>query len=151
MDTSTPMIRADHHSMVYAAANATVPSHLEAAVRATGKLNTGFHIVQSTPKARCQSLLVAHTLINANTRIFPVRIMNPTDKPLRLISRAPMAMASPVTIDPTSVHRSSYTGTATPSVTVADMRKELESQGISISDTNVCWPRSRPPHTFSSQ
>jgi hypothetical protein len=113
----------------------TIPPRAEAVFNAsmdTRRAN-GIFMIQPSIWAKCQQLLPAHTIFDAKKRVFCCRVLNATDRKIRLSPRTIVAAAAPVNIIK-SEQTPQIEDTSNTALTVAEMRSELERKGVSFSD-----------------
>jgi len=75
-------------------------------VSCTEKLNEDEYIIEGLPTAATHPLLVGRTLINEKKRIFPCRVMNISEKEIKLKAKTTLGVLSPVTISSVSQRKS---------------------------------------------
>jgi hypothetical protein len=93
----------------------------------------GVYMIQPTMWAKCQQLLPAHTIFDARKRVFCCRVLNATDKKICLAPRTIVAAATPVDIMK-GERTPQINDTPNTTLTVAEMRSELEQKGVSFTD-----------------
>jgi hypothetical protein len=90
-------------------------------------------MIQPSIWAKCQCLLPAHTIFDAKRSVFCCRVLNATDRKICLSPRTIVAAATPVDIiksEPTL----QTNDTSDTTLTVTEMRSELEQKGVSFAD-----------------
>jgi hypothetical protein len=134
--TAVPFVRADDNVCIVKTVNRTViPPRSEAVFNAsldTRRAND-IYMIQPTVWAKCQQLLPAHTLFDARKRVFCCRVLNATDKKICLAPRTIVAAATPVDIMK-GERTPQINDTPNATLTVAEMRTELEQKGVSFAD-----------------
>jgi hypothetical protein len=139
--TAVPLVRADDNAFIVRTVNRiAIPPRSEAVFNAsldTRRAN-GVYMIQPTIWAKCQQLLPAHTIFDATKRVFCCRVLNATDKKICLAPRTIVAAATPVDIIK-SERTPQIKDTPNTTLTVAEMRRELEQKGVSFTD---CFYRS---------
>jgi hypothetical protein len=95
-------------------------------------------MIQRTIWAKCQQLLPAHTIFDARKRVVSCRVLNATDKKVYLAPRTIVAAATSVDIIK-GERTPQIENTQNTTLTVAEMRSELEQKGVSFTD---CFYRS---------
>ena len=113
---------------------ATIPPWSEAIlqVKCTNRPVTGEYMIEGHPNAVTQPLLIERTLIN--TRIFthPCRIMNVTEKEVKLKPKTTVGFLSPVTIENSTQQKiTSKTKTRIPH---EEQLNAVTDKGISLKD-----------------
>jgi hypothetical protein len=83
---TVPMIRADNPATVQLICNVTLPPLSETAlpIKATQPSLKGTYVVENETCSPHNSLLVGRTLVNVDQSHFHCRVLNPTDKAIRL-------------------------------------------------------------------
>jgi hypothetical protein len=134
--TAVPLVRADDNVCIVRTVNRiAIPPRSEAVFNAsmdTRRAN-GVYMIQPTIWAKCQQLLPAHTIFDARKRVFCCRVLNATDKKICLAPRTIVAAATPVDIIK-SERTPQIEDTSNTTLTVAEMRSELEQKGVSFTD-----------------
>ena len=136
--TSLPLTRQGSVSIVETVANVSIPACSEAAIAVRSKriLPAGNYMIESSIYAPCRALLVARTLVDANRRTVFCRVMNPTEKVIRLKVGTTIGEISPVTINAVNIDESSANIAATEQLpSVAEMRKVLEQKTVNLQGT----------------
>src|SRR5664279_2258216 len=119
--------------------NITIPALTEC-VFATRTYNShlkGPHIIEENLQSPCRTLLVARALVDPVTRDMPCRVLNPTDKPIKLRAGTPIGLLQAVTVASGST---AITHSSAPRPSVAHMRAALEARSVSFTDTAVTGP-----------
>jgi hypothetical protein len=134
--TTVPLVRADDNVFIVRAVDRiTIPPRAEAVFNAsmnTRRVN-GIFMSQPSLWAKCQQLLPAHTIFDARQRVFCCRVLNATDKEICLSPRTIVAAAT--SVDLIKSERTPQTEeTSNTTLTVAEMRSELEQKGVSFAD-----------------
>jgi hypothetical protein len=129
--TAVPLVRADDNAFIVRTVNRiAIPPRSEAVFNAsldTRRAN-GVYMIQPTIWAKCQQLLPAHTIFDATKRVFCCRA---TDKKICLAPRTIVAAATPVDIIK-GERTPQIEDTPNTTLTVAEMRSELEQKGVSF-------------------
>jgi len=94
--------------LVKTVAAVITPSLSEAivSVSCTRKLNEDEYIIEGLPTATTHPLLVGRTLINAKKHTFPCRVMNISEKEIKLKAKTTLGILSPVIISSVSQRKS---------------------------------------------
>jgi hypothetical protein len=134
--TTVPLVRADENvCIVKTVDRKTIPPRAEAVFNASMDTHSanGIFMIQPSIWAKCQQLLPAHTIFDAKKRVFCCRVLNATDKKICLSPRTIVAAAAPVNIIK-SEQTPQIEDTSNTTLTVAEMRSELEQKGVGFSD-----------------
>jgi O-acetyl-ADP-ribose deacetylase (regulator of RNase III)/transposase InsO family protein len=135
--TSIPMTtRGTKVDAVFTVSNVKIPPRSEAVFPVASTIHRdGNYLIESDIQSECRSLAVARTLINPARGKLMCRVLNATDRPIRLRANTPIGMLSAVTVEPHSPKPPSANHQSLPSL--ADMTRALEAKGISFTQTTV--------------
>jgi hypothetical protein len=134
---TVPMIRADNPATVQLVCNVTLPPLSETAlpIKATQPLLKGTYVVENETRPPHNSLLVGRTLVNVDRSHFHCRVLNPTDKAIRLKKGTIVGeLTAAAVIEP---QRPPVAQQSQQLPSVAQMRAALEEKGISFKNTVV--------------
>ncbi len=97
--TAVKMAAYDSEVAVALVSNVSIPPRSEAvlAVRTTGKQPSGTYMIEQNPQVMHNTLWVARALVNTNATNMPCRVLNPTDKPIKLRKGTQLGYLSSVT------------------------------------------------------
>jgi len=132
--TAVPMTRAGDTVLVKSNRSFLIPAYSESliTVNCVQKLVKGTYVIENDARAPCQSLMVARTLIDSQQKVYPCRVMNTTDRPIKLKSKTIIGSLSAVRIEKMNEviqPKQSF------KKTIAEKRAELEAKSISLTDT----------------
>lgn len=136
--TSVPMTRHGNEATVQTIANISIPALSEALIPVITKRTVPFgdYMIEGSIHAPCRSLMIARTLVNPKIRTMICRVMNPTEKIIRLRSGTTIGEMSPVTVNSVKTDETSLKTTdLKPLPSVAEMRRVLEEKNISLDNT----------------
>ena len=132
--TAVPMTKTGEQVVVRTLAAVTIPPFSEAIVAVNSKTRPvkGQYIIEGDMKSPCQSLLVARALINTDSPAYPCRVMNPTQRPIKLRSKTPLGVLASVTIQEHDMNNSNANHSV---VTMEDKLRAIEAKKISLKNT----------------
>jgi hypothetical protein len=134
--SALPLVRADDNALIVRTINRiAIPPRSEAVFNASQDTRhaNGVDMIQPTIRAKCQQLLPAHKIFDATKRIFCCGVLNATGKKICLASRTIVAAATSVdTAESEGTPQIADTQTTT--LTIAEMRSELEQIGVSFAN-----------------
>jgi len=121
---------------VFTFANVNIPARSEALLPVCCTLHRNSnYLIEPNIQARCSALAVARTLVNPAKGNFKCRVLNVTDRPIRLRARTTVGVIAAVSVEPRQTQPTSINHQPLPSV--AEMTSALEAKGISFAHTSV--------------
>ena len=133
--TSIPMTRTGEHKLVQTVSTVTVPPFSEAIIETSAFTRNlkGSYMIEQSPYAKCNALLVARALVNTKQKTYPCRLLNPTNRTITLKPRTTVGALVPVTIE------RKVTAKAPPpeqqNLSVSEKRAILEKMGMTFEGT----------------
>ena len=99
--TSVPMTREGRPIVVRTVTNSEIPPYSESviSVNCVSKPRSADYMIEGDVRSPCKSLLVARTVVDTSKDTYPCRVMNPTEKILRLKPKTPVGILTPVKIE----------------------------------------------------
>jgi hypothetical protein len=132
-----PLTQSGNYAAVQLTCNVSIPPLSEAALPATSvkTMPRGWYIVENGLYPLCHTLLVGRTLVNLYKPIFHCRVLNPTNKTIRLSKGTAIGELVAATVIETQPQQENAQKQTLPSID--EMRKALEQKEISLADTVV--------------
>jgi hypothetical protein len=132
-----PLTQSGNHAAVQLTCNVSIPPLSEAALPATSvkTMPRGSYVVENGLHPFYHTLLVGRTLVKLNKPIFHCRVLNPTNKTIRLRKGTAIGELVAATVIETQPQQQNAQKQNLPSI--AEMRKALEQKEISLADTVV--------------
>ena len=128
------MCHSGNFEVVKTVSAVTIPPLSEAIVNVQCKHRptTGDYMIEGHPTATNQFLLVGKSLINTKNTVYPCRVMNITEKEIKLKSKTTLGILSPVTIEEPLQNKN----TIEPKVKISleDQLKAVTEKGISLKE-----------------
>ena len=136
--TTIPMTKRGNITTIQTVANFSIPAFSEAAlaVKTRQNLPAGTYMIEGGIHSPCRALLVARTLVDTVMPTMFCRVMNATDRPIRLRAGTTIGELSPVTINTVNEAELSEKPPVFESLpSTAEMRRILEEKSITFQDT----------------
>jgi len=119
-----------------AVANVSIPARSEALLPVCSTLHrNGNYLIEPDIQDRCSALAVERTLVNPAKGNLTCRVLNVTDRPIRLRARTTVRMIAAVSVEPRQTQSTSINHQPLPSI--AELTRALEAKGISFAHTTV--------------
>ena len=133
--TSVPMTHTSEDKIVQNVSTVTIPPFSEAIIKTStcAKNLKGSYIIEQSPYAKCNALLIARAVVDTKQKTFPCRMLNPTDRPITLKPRTPVGALVPVTIENAVTMKAPPQ--ENPTLSVNEKRLALEKMGITFEGT----------------
>ena len=134
---SVPMTKTGNHIIVSTVTNIRIPPYSEGIFKVLPNRRPipGTYIIEGEMQSPCRSLLIARTLLDSAQQNYSCRVLNTTEKEIKLRPKTPIGILSPVSIIQSKENKSLKN--EEPIKTLAEMRAELEAISISFSDTDL--------------
>jgi len=134
--TTINMTLNGQHITVYTIATVVIPPFPQAvvAVRPNHKAQKGDYIIKGGSKAPCAALMVARAIVDAKRAKLPCRVLNPTEKPIKLRSGTAIGILAPVTVHSTAAAVKTQNKQC---ATMTQMMKALADKKISLEGVAV--------------
>jgi hypothetical protein len=132
-----PLTQSGNYAAVQLTCNVSIPPLSEAALPATSvkAMPRGSYVVENGLHPLYHTLLVGRTLVNLDKPNFHCRVLNPTNKTIRLRKGTAIGELVAATVIETQPQQQNAQKQNLPSI--AEMRKALEQKEISLADTVV--------------
>jgi transposase InsO family protein len=135
--SSLPMTNSGEHLIVKTTEACEIPAFSEAIilVNCAKKLNhDSEYYIERDVRSPCKKLFVARTLVNARNKILPCRVMNATEKAIKLKTATPIGvLAVAEVLKPQDMSDENQTKPEV--LTTAEKQAALEAKKVSLKDT----------------
>ena len=133
--TSVKMTQTGHHEIVKTISTVIIPAQSEAIVPVTcaNKPTKGNYIIEGYTGSSCKTLMVGRILINPKNIIYPCRVMNVTEKEIKLRPKTPLGILSAVTVE--NSNKIQQFNEKEAKITYEQKLTALNMEGISLSDS----------------
>lgn len=130
-----PMTQTGTHPVVRTTQTVTIPAYSEAIfmVSCRQRPPKGDYIIEGNSMVPCKSLLVARSLVNVDKAAYPCRVINPTERVVKMKPKTVVGTLSSVKVDFLTQAKNSQPKRSTK--TIAEKCKELESKSITFEGT----------------
>jgi predicted aspartyl protease len=126
---------ADEQLIVKTTNSFDIPPYSEAVITVSclQKPVNSDYVIENDIRLPCKNLFVGRTLVDATKEFLPCRVMNPTDKIIRLKAQTPVGVLAAVEVNEIKVR--SRKSKAEKELTTAEKRAALEAKSISLKET----------------
>jgi hypothetical protein len=135
--TSIPMTRRiTTADVVYTVANVSIPPRSEAIIPVAASIKRqGNYIIEHDLQSKCRALAIARSLVDPSQSNLQCRVLNPTDKTIRLRTRTSIGTLAAVDVETTPTPINHVVNSELPPMAI--MRQAVEAKGISFKQTSV--------------